>query len=119
LRKGYSPFGDAWGTYRIAGDKIIARVSAHRGEPGHTGVVWLEYRGHIDGERMVLRVQVRKTNYDETLRYKFMKIGLPPDRPNQAMQRTAGRSALQLSMTSTFNPQRRELSPAVADLVSR
>jgi len=40
-------------------------------------------------------------------------------RPNQAMQRTAGRSAFQLSMTSTFNPQPRSLSPAVADLVSR
>ena len=93
LRKGYSPFGDAVGTYRIAGDRIIARVSAHRGEPGHTGVVWLEYRGRIRGEGMVLRVQARKTNYDETLRYRFMKIGLPPDRPNQTMERTADRSA--------------------------
>jgi len=37
----------------------------------------------------------------------------------QAMQRTAGRSAFPLSMTSTFNPQPRSPSPAVADLVSR
>jgi hypothetical protein len=36
---------------------------------------------------------------------------------NHAMQRTAGRSAFPLSMTSTFNQQRRALSPAVADLV--
>jgi hypothetical protein len=43
----------------------------------------------------------------------------PPKRPNQAMQRTAGRSAFSLSMTSTFNQQRRASSPAVADLVSR
>ena len=39
--------------------------------------------------------------------------------PNQAMQRTAGRSAFSLSMTSTFNLQLRAPSPAVADLVSR
>jgi hypothetical protein len=40
-------------------------------------------------------------------------------RSNQAMQRTAGRSAFSLSMTSTFNLQRSALSPAVTDLVSR
>jgi len=40
-------------------------------------------------------------------------------RPNQAMQRTAGRSAFPLLTTSTFNLQRRAPSPAVADLVSR
>jgi hypothetical protein len=46
--------------------------------------------------------------------------GCPAHRtPNQAMQRTAGRSAFPLSMTSTFNQQRRAPSPAVADLVSR
>jgi hypothetical protein len=38
---------------------------------------------------------------------------------NQAMQRSAGRCALQLPMTSTFNLQLRTPSPAVADLVSR
>jgi hypothetical protein len=42
-----------------------------------------------------------------------------PATPNQAIQRTAGRSAFSLSMTSPFNLQRRALSPAVADLVSR
>jgi hypothetical protein len=40
-------------------------------------------------------------------------------KPNQAMQRTVGRSASPLSMTSTFNLQRRSPSGAVADLVSR
>jgi hypothetical protein len=40
-------------------------------------------------------------------------------RPNQAMQRTAGRSAFSLQMTSTFNQQPHAPSPAVADLVSR
>ena len=40
-------------------------------------------------------------------------------RPNQAMQRTAGRSAFPLPMTSTFNPQRHTPPPAVADLGSR
>jgi hypothetical protein len=39
--------------------------------------------------------------------------------PNQAMQRAAGRFAFPLSMTPTFNWQRRAPSPAVADLVSR
>jgi hypothetical protein len=43
----------------------------------------------------------------------------PQTRPNQAMQRTAGRSAFQLSMTSPFNLQPHAPSPAVADLVSR
>jgi hypothetical protein len=38
---------------------------------------------------------------------------------NQAMQRTAGRSAFPLAVTSTFNLQPRTLSPAVADLGSR
>jgi hypothetical protein len=37
-------------------------------------------------------------------------------RSNQAIQRTVGRSVFRLSMTSTLNPQRRPLSPAVADL---
>ena len=41
------------------------------------------------------------------------------DASNQAMQRTAGRSALPLSMTSTFHLQPHSPSPAVADLVSR
>ncbi len=43
----------------------------------------------------------------------------PPKASNQAMQRTAGRSAFPLAMTSTFNPQPRAPSPAVADLGSR
>jgi hypothetical protein len=42
-----------------------------------------------------------------------------PKTSNQAMQRTAGRLAFYLSMTSTFNLQRRSPSSAVADLVSR
>ena len=40
-------------------------------------------------------------------------------KPNQAMQRTAGRSAFPLPMTSTFDLQPHAPSPAVADLVSR
>jgi hypothetical protein len=43
----------------------------------------------------------------------------PPPRPNQAMQRTAGRSAFPLSMTATFHLERHAPSPAVADLGSR
>ena len=39
--------------------------------------------------------------------------------PNQAMQRTAGRSAFPLSVTSTFSLQPPAPSPAVADLGSR
>ncbi len=46
-------------------------------------------------------------------------LSTEPDRPNQAIQRTAGRSAFPLSMTSTFNRQRCAPSPAVADLLSR
>jgi membrane protease YdiL (CAAX protease family) len=42
-----------------------------------------------------------------------------PERPNQAMQQTAGRSAFRLSMTSTSNLQPQAPSPTVADLVSR
>ena len=40
-------------------------------------------------------------------------------RRKQPMQRTAGRSAFYLSVTSIFNLQRRALAPAAADLVSR
>jgi hypothetical protein len=43
----------------------------------------------------------------------------PIETPNQAIQRTAGRAAFLLSMTSTFNLQPRALSPAIAGLVSR
>jgi membrane protease YdiL (CAAX protease family) len=42
-----------------------------------------------------------------------------PERPNQAMQQTAGRSAFPLSMTSTSNLQPHAPSPTVADLGSR
>ena len=40
-------------------------------------------------------------------------------RPNRAIQRTAGRSALSFSMPSTFDLKPQALSPAIADLVSR
>jgi hypothetical protein len=40
-------------------------------------------------------------------------------RSNQAIQRTAGRSALMLSMISTFHQRLHAPQPAVADLVSR
>jgi hypothetical protein len=40
-------------------------------------------------------------------------------RPNQAVQRTAGRSAFQLRVATNFSQQPRALSPAVADFVSR
>jgi hypothetical protein len=40
-------------------------------------------------------------------------------RPNQALQRTAGRSAFPLSMTSSFNQRPHSPSPPVADLGSR
>jgi hypothetical protein len=44
----------------------------------------------------------------------------PPSKSsNHAMQRTAGRRAFPFSITSTSHVQRRPLSPAVADLVSR
>ena len=51
----------------------------------------------------------------------FRNLSFSPERirPNHAMQRTAGRSAFQLSMSSTFNLQRCAPLPALADLVSR
>ena len=36
----------------------------------------------------------------------------PMETPNQSIQPTAGRAAFPLSMTSTFNLQRRALSPS-------
>ena len=39
--------------------------------------------------------------------------------PNQAVQRTAGRSAFQLRVASNVSQQQRALLSAVADLVSR
>jgi hypothetical protein len=55
----------------------------------------------------------------DTSRSASYRLALRRETPNQAMQRTAGRSAFPLSMTSTFNRQRRPPSPSVADLVSR
>ena len=45
--------------------------------------------------------------------------GNEPQTSNQAMQLTAGRSDSSVDVTSTSDPQRRPVSPAVADLVSR
>ncbi len=44
---------------------------------------------------------------------------LPHSSSNQAMQRTAGRFGIPLSMTSTLYLPERAPPPAVADLVSR
>lgn len=41
------------------------------------------------------------------------------NRPNQAVQRTAGRYAFQFGVATNLREQPRALSPAVADLVSR
>jgi hypothetical protein len=56
---------------------------------------------------------------DGRFRRYFAQLMKPRQRPNQAMQRTAGRSAFPLPMASTLNQQQRSPSPAVADLVSR
>jgi hypothetical protein len=61
--------------------------------------------------------QVHESSPDISL-YRRVDVK-PPQASNQAMQRTAGRSAFTLSLTSTFNRKRRAPSPAVADLVSR
>jgi hypothetical protein len=72
-----------------------------------------EYDWH-EGEGFI---RVVADKYKATKKERILKI--PPMRSNQSMQRTAGRAAFPLSMTSTFNQQRRALSPAVADLESR
>jgi hypothetical protein len=56
---------------------------------------------------------------DARFRRYFAQLMKSRQRPNHAMQRTAGRSAFPLQMTSAFNLQPHALSPAVADLVSR
>jgi hypothetical protein len=70
----------------------------------------------VDIQNDELRVRL---NGEKTI-YTFRRsIPHAADASNQAMQRTAGRTAFQLPMTSAFNPKRRSPSPAVADLVSR
>ena len=61
------------------------------------------------------------TRYVKAMRKLLGRDSFPEEavRSNQSMQRTAGRSACPLSMTSTFSLQRRVPSPAVADLGSR
>ncbi len=49
------------------------------------------------------------------LRHELRILGQSNEPRNQAMERTASRSAVLLSMTSTFNLQPSALSPAVAD----
>ena len=46
-------------------------------------------------------------------------MSLATNASNHAIQRTAGRSALQLGITGNLSQQPRALSPAVADLGSR
>ena len=76
------------------------------------------------GERLAGHPDQRifERDLDKALRRSERRFGMtrPPSmKSNQALQRTAGRSAFLLSMTSTFNQQPHAPSPAVADLVSR
>ena len=72
---------------------------------GHHGPLWLLTRGSPPlVESSLLRVSSHC---------------MPRVPSNQAMQRTAGRSAFPSAMTSTLNPQPHAPSPAVADLGSR
>jgi hypothetical protein len=97
--EGYTSLRIPDGSYVVAAGYLSAELR------GPLGV----YPAHI----IVDRVKVlRKTPADRA-------HALARKRPNQAMQRTAGRSAFTLSMTSVFNRQPRAPSPAVADLVSR
>jgi len=55
----------------------------------------------------------------DTRRRASYRLALRRETPNQAMQRTAPRSASPLSVATTYNSQPHALSGAVADLVSR
>ena len=79
LHKGYSTLGDAFGAYELRGEQLVARVAVHRGEPGHTGNLWFRYRGRVGPDELVLQLHHPKTGPGETLRYRFLKIALPPD----------------------------------------
>jgi hypothetical protein len=77
-----------------------------------------------DLSAFVYPAKVNEAKMYQWLRQSEKKVGIKSwvvlrGTSNHAIQRTAGRSAFQLSMTSTFNPQPRTLSPAVADLRSR
>jgi hypothetical protein len=107
-------------TWRVRGDRLIEHW-------------WAAGMEHIDVCRPIIRGDTLSFGVHETRirerggtwnrgRAAFPSIYrrcATPKASNQAMQRTAGRSAFLLEMTSTFNLQQHTLSPAVADLVSR
>ena len=100
-----------FGRWHAAGKNIYFRYDEAFPWGGHL-LIW-----HIvDISDDELRIFTNQMSDMDT----YKRVHLPtPKASNQAMQRTAGRPAFPLSMTSTFNQQPRAISPVVADLVSR
>ncbi len=105
-----------WFSDSIAGYQVDYRTRWFAAGP----YIYMRY----EGQRQIWQIQeilldelhLRAAKVD----YIFKRVERdPPEASNQAMQRTAGRSAFSLPMTRTFYSQPHTLSPAVADLVSR
>jgi hypothetical protein len=83
------------------------------GDPRYTGYTFDHQWELVPGKWTIQVLLGRKILAEKTF-----NVTVPPA-SNQAVQRTAGRSAFQLRVASNFTQQPRALSPAVADLLSR
>jgi hypothetical protein len=103
------------------------------------GRLWLDHGGrwYAGGELLVIHYESAEQSQSTVLRIlditpDVIRVrwggreirmtrsdAIPPNASNQAVQRTAGRSAFQLFVASNLSEQPRTLSPAVADLGSR
>ena len=105
--------GTAWPLVHVVGDRRFAAFLQTLDEPTQRDIFQtIFYSGSYYPRAL-------KNGYFER---KFPRVAAiyrrlhTPNASNQAMQRTAGRSAFQLSMIYTFNLQPHAPSPAVADL---
>jgi hypothetical protein len=113
-------------------DRFLVTGHFHVNGPSGRAEFALPIKGPIE-RATIYAVAVKSAGY-WTFEELSVVVGRPPHeridllheptssrmtKPNQTMQRTAGRSAFPLSMTSTFDPQPHAPSPAVADLVPR
>jgi hypothetical protein len=84
LRKHYSWLGGT-GRYTLRGDTLRMRIEAHGG-------VVVTYRGRARPDSMSLTTH-SNNGYRAVVNYRFLRLVLPRDTPNQAMQLTASKLA--------------------------
>ena len=113
LRKWYSWLGGT-GKYTVREERVRIQVEYHGGAVG-----WFD--GTASGESLELTQHNNKTRFRAKRTYRFLRISLPRETPNQAMQRTASKPAS--DVWRVCHPRVGYVAScsglAVADLVSR